>query len=66
MMPFAALLTAIFIGYFIKKDSFKQELTNYGQLNKNVKYLPYLRVCLRYIIPILITVIFLNSIGVFN
>lgn len=66
MMPFAALLTAIFIGYFIKKDSFKQELTNYGQLNKNVKYLPYLRVCLRYIIPILITLIFLNSLGVFN
>lgn len=66
MMPIAALLTAIFIGYFISKESFKEELINYGQLNKNAKYIPYIRMCLRYIVPIFIILIFLNSMGVFK
>lgn len=63
-MPLVAFLTAIFIGYFISKESFESELTNNGELKKNTKYVGLLRFLLRYLIPILVLIIFLNAMGI--
>lgn len=63
LMPIGGLLISIFVGYFVGKDDLVNELSNDGTLN-NIGYLKPFRLLLRYITPILLIVIFLNSIGI--
>ncbi|MPN14555.1 hypothetical protein SDC9_161882 [bioreactor metagenome] len=63
LLPVGGLLIAIFIGYVVKKEDLKRELSNHGRLNidgiLNVYYF-----ILRYVTPALLLIVFLNSVGV--
>lgn len=61
-MPIGGLLIAIFVGYFVAKDDLINELSNQGKLNMAI-YLKLFRLILRYVTPILLIIIFLNSVG---
>lgn len=63
MLPITGLLTAIFIGYFIKKDDIIAELSNNGALKNESVIKGYLFI-LKFVTPILLVVVFLNSIGI--
>lgn len=63
LLPIGGLITAIYIGYFVKKDDFKLELSNGGTLN-NYAVLNVVHVFIKYVSPILLVIVFLNSIGV--
>jgi len=63
LMPVGGLFTVIFIVWVLGKNNLAMELSNDGQLNnKSVVNLFYNIV--KYITPLLIIIIFLNSIGV--
>jgi NSS family neurotransmitter:Na+ symporter len=65
LLPLGGLSIAIFIGYVIDKKDFYAELSNDGTL-KNEKLISIVRFILRYIAPVLITIVFLSSIGVIS
>ena len=63
LLPVGGLLIAIFIGYTVKKEDLKRELSNHGSLHidsiLNVYYF-----ILRYVTPALLLIVFLNSVGI--
>jgi len=62
-MPVGGLFTVLFIVWILGKKSLALELSNNGQLNnKGVVNLFYTVV--KYITPLLIIIIFLDSIGI--
>lgn len=63
LMPIGGLLVALFIGYVVKKDEIKYELSNHGTLNMDWAINLYYFI-LRYIAPVLLIIVFLNSIGI--
>ncbi|MBL4938066.1 sodium-dependent transporter [Clostridium sp. YIM B02515] len=63
LMPIGGLLTAIFIGYFIRKDDLKNELMNNGTLSNTVKFDLFYFI-MRYISPILLIIVFLSGLGI--
>jgi neurotransmitter:Na+ symporter, NSS family len=63
LLPLGGLLIAIFVGYFTKKDDIKNELSNNGTLN-NGKLIDTFYFIIRYITPLLLIIVFLNSIGI--
>lgn len=63
LMPLSGLLTAIFIGYFTKKEDIKKELSNNGKLKMD-KVIDIFYFVIRYITPLLVIIIFLNSMGI--
>lgn len=65
LLPLGGLLLAIFVGFFVKKDDFTMELSNNGTL-KNNNVIDVLYFFIKFISPILIFVVFLNSIGVIS
>ncbi|MCX7885431.1 MAG: sodium-dependent transporter [Caloramator sp.] len=63
LLPVGGLLIAIFVGYFNKKENIVNELSNEGTLKNNKLINIYLFI-LRFVTPVLLIVVFLNSIGV--
>jgi neurotransmitter:Na+ symporter, NSS family len=63
MLPIGGLLVTLFLGYVIKKDELKYELSNENSL-KIDKVFKLFYFVLRYITPALLVVVILNSIGV--
>jgi len=63
LLPVGGLITAIYIGYFVKKEDFKLELSNQGTLNNNL-VLNVVHAFIKFVSPILLIIVFLNSIGV--
>lgn len=63
MLPLGGLLIAIFIGYFIDKNDLINEISNGGTLN-NSSTLKIYYFILKYISPLLLIIVFLNSIGI--
>lgn len=63
LLPVGGLLIAIYIGYFVKKEDFKLELSNQGTLN-NGNVLNVIYVFIKFISPVLLIIVFLNSIGI--
>lgn len=65
LMPAGGLLTALFVGYFMKKNDVKNQLTNDETLNNgaifNVFYF-----AVRYITPFLLIIIFLSGLGLLD
>jgi NSS family neurotransmitter:Na+ symporter len=63
MLPLGGLLIALMMGYSIKREEAVAELSNHGKLKiaglVNVYFL-----LIRYVTPILLIVVFLNSIGI--
>jgi len=62
LLPVGGLLIAIYVGYFTKKEDFKLELSNQGTLNNDF-VLNIIFVFIKFISPLLLIIVFLNSIG---
>lgn len=63
MMPFIALLSSIFIGWIMKPDWIAEEMElNQSQFKRKKLY----NVMIRYIMPIIMAVLFLQSTGFLN
>ena len=60
MLPLLGILTAIFVGWIWKKESMKAELTAQGGIDR--KTYPIIRFLLRYVCPILVSVVFVFGI----
>lgn len=60
LLPLNGLLVMILCGYFVSKGFMKKELTNNGML-KNDKLVNMILFFIRYITPILITIVFVKS-----
>lgn len=63
LLPLGGLLIAIFIGYFVLKENLKDELLK-GYSSEKVNMVSAYRFIIRYVTPILLLVVFLNSIGI--
>ncbi|CDF59309.1 sodium-dependent transporter [Thermobrachium celere] len=65
LLPLGGLFITIFIGYVVKKEDVLNELSNNGRIN-NKNILNAFVFVVKYVAPILVVVIFLNSLGVFG
>ncbi|GAA0743860.1 sodium-dependent transporter [Clostridium oceanicum] len=63
LLPLGGLLIAVFVGYKNKKEDILYELSNKGTL-KVEKMVSIYYFIIRYITPIILLVVFLNSIGI--
>lgn len=63
LLPMGGLLIAIFVGYFAGKVNISEELSNRQTLN-NSKTIDIYYFVLRYVSPLLLLIVFLNSIGI--
>ena len=59
IMPLGALLTCIFVIWFMKKNFMKEQLTNNGSVNKYIA--PVVVFMLKYVTPLLIFYIFIKN-----
>ncbi|MCE5202290.1 MAG: sodium-dependent transporter [Synergistaceae bacterium] len=62
-MPLGGLFIALYAGYKMKEKDLRDELTNHGKLHNEGK-VQFIRFLLRYVTPILVLLIFLNSVGI--
>jgi NSS family neurotransmitter:Na+ symporter len=63
MLPLLGILTSIFVGWIWNKADMKAELTAQGGIDK--KTYPVLRFLLRYVCPLLVSVVFVFGIKAF-
>ena len=61
LLPIGALLIVIFLGWYIGKKVVSDELSNNGAIKQ--KFIGLFMFIIKYIAPIAITLVFLNSIG---
>jgi NSS family neurotransmitter:Na+ symporter len=57
MLPVAALLTCIYVGWIVPEEFFRNQITNFGTIAKRVY--PVVRFLVRYVAPLLIISIFI-------
>ena len=62
MLPLGGLLTSIFIGWFANQQHVREEFTNRGTINQWL--FPVYQLTVRYIVPVLIVLVFLHQFGV--
>lgn len=62
LLPLGGLLIVVFVGWYMKKSDIQNEVTNAGSLK--AKYFSAFVFIVRFIAPIAIAIVFLNSIGV--
>ncbi len=65
LLPLGGLFIALFIGYFVKKDDIKDELTNQGRL-KTGGVIDVIYFITRYVTPVLLIIVFLYYTGLFE
>ena len=63
-MLLGGLVTAIYVGWILKKDVVHNQLTN-GGTHRSRFVQPYIIFCLRFIAPVAIVIIFLYYVGIF-
>ncbi|WP_378955289.1 sodium-dependent transporter [Pelosinus sp. sgz500959] len=63
LLPIGGLLIALMMGYSIKHEEVVAELSNHGKL-KMAKLVNVYFILIRYVTPLLLIVVFLNSIGI--
>lgn len=61
MLPVGGMFAALFVGWIIRKDIVKGEVTNSGTLR--APYYPVYRFILRFVAPVGILLIFVNELG---
>lgn len=61
-MLLGGLVTAVYVGWILKKDVIHDQLTNGGMRHSRFVH-PYIKFCLRYISPVAIIIIFLYYVG---
>ncbi|MFR9620631.1 MAG: sodium-dependent transporter [Rikenellaceae bacterium] len=64
MLPIGGLLTCIFVGWMLDRDVFEEQITNKGKLGGSI--VPVMIFLLKYVCPIVLFIVFLNSIGIFK
>lgn len=64
-MPLGGLLIGIVVGFIIRSENVKKELSNSNTLNNDFTINIYLFV-LKYITPLLLIIVFLNAVGIIN
>jgi len=62
LLPVGGLCTSIFVGWVMEKAFLDRELTNEGRLSG--KIVPVVRFMLRWICPLIVLAIFLDSLGI--
>lgn len=62
-MLLGGLVTAVYVGWILKKDVIHNQLTN-GGVHRSRFVQPYIIFCLRYIAPVAIVIIFLYYVGI--
>lgn len=62
LMPLGGVLIVIFTGWVLLPSKFKQELTNNGTVG--LKIYPIIRFLIKFVAPIVITILFMNKIGI--
>lgn len=62
-MLLGGLVTAIYVGWILKKDVVHNQLTN-GGFRRSHFAIPYITICLRYVAPVGIVLIFMYYIGI--
>lgn len=62
-MLLGGLVTAVYVGWILKKDVIHNQLTNGGKHRSRLVQ-PYIIFCLRYIAPVAIVIIFLYYVGI--
>ncbi|NCC78652.1 MAG: sodium-dependent transporter [Clostridia bacterium] len=65
LLPLGGLLITLFVAYFTKKESIREELTNGGEIG-NGKFVDVLLFVLKYITPVLLIIVFLNALGILS
>ena len=63
MLPAGALLTSIFVGWFVSKTLVREEFTNWETTGPKSLFMVYL-FCVRYVVPVCIFLILLHQFGV--
>ena len=63
ILPIGALLTCLFVGWFLPKSLVMDEVTNHR--TTALRIYPIFLFCIRFICPILILAIFLHQLGLF-
>lgn len=61
LLPFGGMVFAIYVGWFMDRAILKREMTNGGHFT--FRPLKLLVFCLKYVCPVAILLVFLNSIG---
>ncbi|MCG8409936.1 MAG: sodium-dependent transporter [Bacteroidales bacterium] len=61
LLPLGALLIVLFLGWYLGKEKIKEELSNSGTIK--LRFFSVFLFLIKYIAPIAIALIFLNSIG---
>lgn len=61
MLPIGAFFISLFVGWKLERNVIAEELTNYGTLR--FRLLRPFTLLLRYVVPVLIVLIFLNELG---
>ena len=64
LLPLGGLLIVIFVGWFLEKDQVFDEISNGGKLKARLRWI-YLFI-IRFVAPVAIALVFLNSIGLFG
>lgn len=62
LLPLGGLMISLFIGFFVKKEDVKAELTNQGKL-KTGAIVDALFFIVRYVTPVLLIIVFLYYAG---
>ncbi len=64
MLPLGGMMTCIFVGWKLDKKVYVNQVTNYGKLP--CRYMNLILFLLKYICPIVIFIVFLDSAGIFG
>ena len=57
-----SLLVVVFVGFVMKKEDVREEITNGGQNARNTKFFPLIYFSIRWIAPLAILAIFVTNI----
>ena len=64
MIPIGGLLVVIFAGWVVSKNLMRKEMTTHGRYGVELFKLIY--PLIKFVIPVIIAVLFLNELGVFK
>lgn len=61
LMTLGSLLTVLFVGWRLKKTDIYDEFTNGGTISANVRIFGVLWFLIRYVAPVIITIVFISG-----
>ena len=64
LLPLSGMLIAIFAGWALDRQLYRDEISNHGEIK--APYFKALIICLRYVAPVAVCVVFFDKLGVFD